>query len=160
MPNSPSGRTGNRTPKKGRQIRNELMSPSEVVQALNSELGDASVLDCYERLRLRLSEDLRDLWDPTFARLVGPDPDPEAAYALCQWLAETGAAYERDAVSSPSLEWRSSAGARAALLRQGANELAELVQALTGVPVPDEVKAPPTPPPLVSFGNNGEETPC
>jgi hypothetical protein len=160
VPTSPIGHTGKKAPKKGRQIRNELMSPSEVVQALNSDLGDSSMSDCYERLRLRLSEDLRDLWDPTFARLEGPDPDAEAAYALCQWLAETGAAYERDAQSSPSLDWRSSAAARAALLRAGANELADLVQALTGVPVPPEVRQPPPPPPLISFGNNEEEAPC
>ena len=159
MPISAPGRAKKSLPKKGRHIRDELLSPSEVVQALNSEPGSAAVVDCYERLRLKLSEDIRALWDPTFARLVGPDPDTEAAYALCQWLAETGAAYERDAQTSPSADWRSTAGARAALLREGANELASLVESLTGVAVPDEIRHPPAPPPLISFGDN-EDKPC
>jgi len=134
-----------------------LIVPSEIVSALCSHSDDEEIKNIYSRLQIDLCDDLRDLWDPTFARLRGPNADVEAAYSLCIWLSATAAAYNRDAETSPSSDWRITARARAELLRHSAEELAAIIEAATGIRAPAEVYSPPPPPPLIFFGSEAEE---
>jgi hypothetical protein len=132
----------------------QVIVPSEVVAALCSHSSDGEIRNIYSRLQIDLCDDIRDLWDPTFARLRGPDADYEAAYSLCTWLSATAAAYNRDAETSPSAEGRVTARARADLLRDSALELATTIEKVTGAKPPKEINEPPPPAPLVFFGTD------
>jgi len=109
------------------------------------------MIERYKRLQAELADDLRGLWDPTFERLGGPDADLEAAWSLCSWLTISGAAYERDAIGALNPDWKATAQARSALLSAVAEVITAMVESLTGVTAPDEVRNPPPPEPSPTF---------
>jgi hypothetical protein len=88
-----------------------------------------------------LVADVQAHWTGLFARLAGPNGDPDLVYELCAWLEMAGKAFVRDAEMIEAGDegdrgWARAARARGVLFETAGSRAARLAQALCGIEPP------------------------
>lgn len=110
--------------------------------ASERERADA---DAFLAAQIILINDVSANWTGLYARLPGPNGDPDLVYELCGWLELAGRSFLRDAAmieANPDgdKDWARAARARGYLFETAGRRAARLAQALCGVeppPLPD-----------------------
>lgn len=88
-----------------------------------------------------LVADVQTYWTGLFARLAGPNGDPDLVYELCAWLELAGRAFLRDAEmieisDDGNRDWARATRARGRLFETAGGRATRLAQALCGIEPP------------------------